>query len=238
MNDESDTPFSFNPGDNNVGDEQKQGSSFFENNKKLIIIIAGVVLLLIIVALILIIVLSKGTEKDQSPNQGPPAPQPSPSDKTSDNYLVAIFEITNFKSKQKIYNRYSNPPKNYDYTQAVMSARINNIPVNLENGEYQFVQEGNYSVTIYFNQTLDTIDNLFFGCSNLVEIDFSHFNVEDVSSMKALFKACTKLKKITYGDNFKTSKLVIIEELFSNCASLTEVDLSKFEDLKKNQKRR
>lgn len=230
MKDESDTPFSFNPGDNNMGEEQKQSSSFFENNKKLIIIIVGVVLLLVIVALVLIIVLTKGKENVPASDQVPsPDLHPLPSDKTSDNYLIAIFEITNFKNKQKIYNQYSLPPQTFDYTQTVMSARINNIPVNLDNGEYQFVQEGNYTVNIYFNQTLNRIDNLFFECTNLVEIDFSHFKVEEVTSMKSLFKACIKLKKITYGDNFKTNKLINIEELFSNCESLTEVDLSKFD---------
>lgn len=133
MADESDTPFSFNPGDNNIGEEQKQGSSFFDNNKKLIFIIVGVLLVVVIIALILILVLSKGKDEapntPNNPNDPTPNPEPSPSDKTSDNYFVAIYEITS-KSSQKIYNQFSSPPKAFDYTKTVMSTRINNIPVN------------------------------------------------------------------------------------------------------------
>ena len=43
-----------------------------------------------------------------------------------------------------------------------------------------------------------------------------------------MFNGCKKLNKIIFGENFNTQNVTNMVLLFSNCSSLTELDLSTF----------
>ena len=46
--------------------------------------------------------------------------------------------------------------------------------------------------------------------------------------MSNLFDGCTELETITFGNNFNTKKVINMKYLFSDCTSLTSIDLSQF----------
>ena len=69
---------------------------------------------------------------------------------------------------------------------------------------------------------------MFYGLSNLKEIDFSDFDFSHVSTMKYMFKDCTGLIQINFG-NIKTSTVENMENLFENCYQLTSINLTKFD---------
>ena len=224
MKEESDTPFSFNPGDNI--DQQKEGgsSSFFANNKKLIIILAVGIVLVIAIAVVLILVLTK-SKSDKSI----PAPNtPYPCEKTN-NYFTARYEVPKANMEVKLFNQYAQNPLNLNYSNYVTCVEINNTSMNLTDGKFKFTKEGNYTANIYLKENLNILDSFFYSCLNLVEIDFSHLFVKQITTMRKLFLGCTKFKTINYGNDFNTNNLNNISELFCSCNSLEEIDFSHFD---------
>ena len=67
---------------------------------------------------------------------------------------------------------------------------------------------------------------MFYDCKNIKEIDFSHFNTEEVEHMDSMFAGCS-LKSIDLS-SFRTKKLISMENIFSHCFDLNFVDLSSF----------
>ena len=79
------------------------------------------------------------------------------------------------------------------------------------------------------------MDAMFYGCSQLEQVDVSHFDTSNVTNMRQMFAGCSKLTKLDIS-NFDLSKLTYYsreypnEELFYNC-NLTEIDIpQKFKD--------
>ena len=68
---------------------------------------------------------------------------------------------------------------------------------------------------------------MFYSLSNIVEIDFTGFDCSSVSRVKCLFEDCINLKKITFNSNF--GEINSLYRTFSNCNSLTSIDLSVFD---------
>ncbi|MBE5812326.1 MAG: BspA family leucine-rich repeat surface protein [Clostridiales bacterium] len=89
---------------------------------------------------------------------------------------------------------------------------------------------------------LETIENLalldtsnvtdmtrmFDGCESLTELDLSSFSTSNVTSMVNMFIGCDNLGEITFGDDFKTDSVEYIGGMFSECSSLTSLNLSNF----------
>ena len=83
------------------------------------------------------------------------------------------------------------------------------------------------NVTLYFNESVTTCENMFYNSTNLKEIYFSNFDFSNIISTKNMFANCTNLKKIEFG-SINTSSLTNMESMFLNCSNLTSIDLSKF----------
>jgi len=66
----------------------------------------------------------------------------------------------------------------------------------------------------------------FAGCTKFVSIDLR--GVKSATTLKYMFKACTNLQSVTFADDFDTSNIQNMEQVFSGCSSLTEVDISSF----------
>ncbi|MGI6756282.1 MAG: DUF7601 domain-containing protein [Atopobiaceae bacterium] len=62
----------------------------------------------------------------------------------------------------------------------------------------------------------------------LTSIDLSNFDTRNVTSMRQIFKNCSKLTSITFGSNWNTDKVNTMEDMFSGCSSLEALDLSNF----------
>ena len=83
------------------------------------------------------------------------------------------------------------------------------------------------NIQLQFYDDITTCENMFYGASDITEIDFSSFNSFGVTSMKNMFKECTNLISIKFG-NFRTSSVVTMESLFRDCKKIEYIDLSNF----------
>ena len=83
------------------------------------------------------------------------------------------------------------------------------------------------TVTMIWNGKVTNCDYLFYGCINIIEIDFSYFNTSEVESMYRMLAECESLKSITIS-NLNTEKVKNMGYLFYKCESLISLDLSSF----------
>jgi surface protein len=72
------------------------------------------------------------------------------------------------------------------------------------------------------------MDEMFFFCRHLNNVDLSHFETNKVTSMRAMFSGCSGLKSIDLS-HFDTRNVEILGAMFYGCSSLTEIDLSNFD---------
>ena len=73
---------------------------------------------------------------------------------------------------------------------------------------------------------------LFKGCENLVEINFNGaFHTDHCESMKEMFRDCKSLRELDVTE-FDTSRVKSMYAMFSTCTQLTELDVSGFDTSK------
>ena len=80
-------------------------------------------------------------------------------------------------------------------------------------------------ITLRYENKMKTCYYMFYGLTNLIEVDLSDFDASEVTNMNGMFYGCTNLEKITLG-NINTNSLVSIIATFSRCSKLTSIDLS------------
>ena len=115
----------------------------------------------------------------------------------------------------------------YNYLkQKPTSILINENPIDPSTVYYEFTQREN-TIKLYFEENKNTFQCLFYGCSAISEIDASHLNTSNVTSMSGMFSHCTSLKSINL-QNIDTSKVKNMNELFHYCSSLASLDISSF----------
>jgi surface protein len=142
-------------------------------------------------------------------------------------YLIAKYDVTSTSTPTRLFSAFASPPVFQEFTPYISSVWADDKKINVTNGEFQFSEDGKTTVKIYFKKEMEFLDG-FFAHTSLVEIDLSHFDASQITSMSGVFKSCNKLEKINYGDKFNTNSLTSTYELFSGCAALTEIDLSQF----------
>ena len=140
---------------------------------------------------------------------------------------------------------------NSNYLPSISSIKINGTNSELSNYHY-FKKNIIYEIVIELNETLQTLDEMFLNCENLIEVNLSSLNINkpksivrtfsgcksltsinlpkiDMSKTKnisGLFKGCSSLISINL-EKLDTSKVEDISEMFSGCSSLTSIDFSK-----------
>jgi len=91
----------------------------------------------------------------------------------------------------------------------------------------KFNEKGKYKIEYSFTGFLTKIDYMFYGCCNLIYINLSNFNTQNVMCMKMLFCDCNSLKEINLS-NFNTQNVTDMSDMFLGCNSLTNINLSNF----------
>ena len=106
--------------------------------------------------------------------------------------------------------------------------------------EYQTSLEQGYIFSIWSESNVSTIDfedgfifpcdssNLFYGCSNLTDIDLSGVDASNVTDMNCMFGSCKKLKNINF-KGFDTSSVKDMNSMFWGCNNLQSIDVSNFD---------
>ena len=85
----------------------------------------------------------------------------------------------------------------------------------------------NIDLSSFDSQNVTNMSQMFCGCNNLISIDLSSLNTKNVSDMSQMFYDCNNLKNINLS-NLDTHNLTDISEMFYDCKSLTDIDLSSF----------
>ena len=68
---------------------------------------------------------------------------------------------------------------------------------------------------------------MFYGCSNLANIDLGNFNTSKVTDMSGMFSYCSSLRSLNL-DNFKTDSVTNMRGMFRDCSGLLSLDLNNF----------
>ncbi len=107
---------------------------------------------------------------------------------------------------------------------------INDMEKDDKKFSYDFNESIN-TIKLIWNENLENINCLFFLCSNITKVDFTHFDSSSVESMGAMFRDCISLTEVDF-TNFNPSNLKGIHYMFYNCTSLKSIDLSNFDTSK------
>ena len=103
--------------------------------------------------------------------------------------------------------------------------------INNKQEEYKkfFVPEsaGSYEIKLKFNIKISNCRYMFYGCINLINIDLSNFNTQNVNNMAWMFGYCVNLTNINL-TSFNTQNVKNMRGMFCRCEYLTEIDLSGF----------
>ena len=89
---------------------------------------------------------------------------------------------------------------------------------------YNLEKERNI-ITIKWNKSFKNCNVMFYGLSNLTEIDLSNFDSSSVTNMLKMFQGCTSLTSINFR-NFNAEKVIDMRDAFAECSSLISLDLS------------
>ena len=81
-------------------------------------------------------------------------------------------------------------------------------------------------------ENLDTsecinLGSIFYYCTNLKEVDVSHFDTSKVTQMYCMFTKCEKITSLNLS-NFDTSNVENTSHMFNSCFALTTLDLTSF----------
>ena len=68
---------------------------------------------------------------------------------------------------------------------------------------------------------------MFFNCSNLAELDVTHFNTANVKDMYRMFSNCSGLTSLDV-TNFNTANVTDMSSMFHACSGLTSLDVTNF----------
>ena len=92
---------------------------------------------------------------------------------------------------------------------------------------FYYLNESENNIILKWKYELNSTNQMFQGCSNITEIDFSGFSTSNIKNMGKMFYQCSSLKSIELS-NFDTSNVETMELMFSSCSSLTSLNLSSF----------
>lgn len=73
---------------------------------------------------------------------------------------------------------------------------------------------------------INTLNSMFWGCTNLKEIDLTNFDTKNVTDMNRMFEGCSSVVTLDL-TSFDTSKVTNMGRLFAGCTNLKNVDISK-----------
>lgn len=129
--------------------------------------------------------------------------------------------ILEFKSTrtQPVLNSSFEYPPSYIY--------LNSKKINFNNYIIT-ISSINDKITLIWNYKFNNINKMFYGCQNILKIDFSHFNSETLYNMMYTFYKCISLENINF-DNFITKNVNSTAYLFYECISLESIDLTSFD---------
>ena len=150
-------------------------------------------------------------------------------------YLTNIFDLSveSFVETNPIIKLSLLVKKKGNYQ--IFGKKFNALPDNITvNGSVKnltnkkiYISSNDYPIILEWNNNNKIFDcsYMFAGLSNIISIDLSEFNLENITSMSCMFFNNYDLKYIKFGE-YSTLFLKNMSYMFANCISLTSVNLS------------
>ena len=158
--------------------------------------------------------------------------------KKIENSFIASYNVTSINNPTYIMNLKGNNIKFSNIEMYINDIKVSPYLVNASAYKiyhrncyvsYKFSNLGINKVKIVINQTLTKMQDLFYLCSNLVNITFSEtFDTSNVKCMNYMFGSCNSLISVNLS-SFNTSLVNSYEYMFQGSDKLTSLDLSNFE---------
>ena len=103
---------------------------------------------------------------------------------------------------------------------------INQVTIDTSTREYDFTQQEN-TIILYYEDSKVDFKCLFYGCSDIDEIDASNLITYSAIHMQFMFYLCSSLTSLNL-NNFNTENVVYMRSMFGFCSSLFSIDVSHF----------
>ena len=91
-----------------------------------------------------------------------------------------------------------------------------------------YLYKGIHDITLKFKIKLKNCNKMFKGYDNLIILDLSHFNTENVKDMSEMFSCCNNLINLDLS-SFDTRKVTNMSKMFYNCNNLMNINISSFD---------
>ena len=88
--------------------------------------------------------------------------------------------------------------------------------------------ELDYELANLDTSNIANMSYMFYGCTNIANLDLSNFDTNNCNLMTGLFYNCKNIKNLDLS-NFDTSKATRLDYMFYYCEKLTSLDLSNFD---------
>ena len=108
-----------------------------------------------------------------------------------------------------------------------------NTELYINNKKYKFEKyfipekEGEYNILLKINIFMTDCSFMFYKCNNIINIDLSSFNSQNVTKMISMFEECSNLININLS-SFNTQNVTEMIGMFNKCFELKNIDLSSF----------
>ena len=86
-------------------------------------------------------------------------------------------------------------------------------------------EKGNYSIEIEIPELIKDCSYMFYGCTNIIDIDLSNFDLQGATKMKDMFNYCINLQNVRF-PQFPLEKITNTSYMFNYCKKLSKIDLS------------
>ena len=144
------------------------------------------------------------------------------------NEIICTYEINDTNKEILLYNyenKAVNHPdlhKKYEYKQYI-ELYLNDEKLKTKN-KFKAKKPGIYKFKLKFLKHLKDMSKFFYKCENLIYVDLSNFNSEELTDMGYFFSNCINLKKIEGLNHLNTEKVEHMDDLFSFCKQLEEIN--------------
>ena len=189
----------------------------------IIISVAGVIVIAGSVAAIIVV-----SNKSKSPSDEKKEEEKKEEEEKQEyfNYIIAKYNVTKDSGEIKLfYKGYYN-----HYFSTTMSYLIidgkNITPIDT----FKFDNTtGITEVIINFKEKLKSASQLFYNCPKLISLDLTNLDTSELTNMNGMFYYSANLVSVIFGDNFSTKKVALLSSLFTECVSLTSINLKMFD---------
>ena len=138
------------------------------------------------------------------------------------NSIIAKYKINSGEEIQ-LFNDNNLDKENYEIELIDQNNRLRNLRSIRARDTFDFT--GEITINIIFFINVNSLERLFENVPQLKEVNFTDFNMSEVTNMDSAFSGCTSLENVFF-DGVDSRNLQTMNFLFKNCTNLKNVNLS------------